>query len=55
MAESELHKRLKIAMGQVLFDMGYQSGVVVGNGNGGINIKMPCHRFLYRWYYVAYS
>jgi hypothetical protein len=22
-------------MGQVLFDMGYQSGEVVGNGNGG--------------------
>ena len=35
MAESELHRRLKIAMGQVLFDMGNQSGAVVGNGNGG--------------------
>jgi hypothetical protein len=35
MAESEVHRRLKLAMARELFEMGYQSNVEIPNGEGG--------------------
>lgn len=35
MAESELHRRLKLALAKELMDMGYQSGVEIPTGDGG--------------------
>jgi hypothetical protein len=35
MAESEIHRRLKLALAKELVEMGYQSGVEIPTGDGG--------------------